>query len=223
MKTALYVLPLLVVAVVVLIAAEFSGKKRVIYVVKPLCTLLVILMALLSYRDPAHNADYSAGVLMGLVFSLGGDLALMFQERRKFFMLGLVFFLLAHIVYALVFGLLGRSSAWDIISAAALLLAGIGFYRLIRPNLGKMRVPVIVYMVVISWMVNRAISTLASPLFSRGQAWMVAIGAVLFYVSDVILAAARFWKPWRYHRLSLAFYYAGQMLFALAGSYFGAR
>ena len=60
---------------------------------------------------------------------------------------------------------------------------------------------------------------LANPAIGAGQAVLVLIGAVLFYVSDVILAAARFWKPWRYHRISLAFYYSGQLLIALAASY----
>jgi len=91
---------------------------------------------------------------------------------------------------------------------------------LIRPKLGKMRVPVIAYIVVISAMVSRAASTLNSPVFKKSQALMIVAGAVLFYISDVILAANRFWKPWKYDRISLAFYYSGQLFIALAGSYF---
>jgi len=83
-----------------------------------------------------------------------------------------------------------------------------------------MKVPVIVYIVVISVMVNQAFSTFSGSAFTRGQAWMIAIGAILFYISDVILAANRFWKSFQYHRISLAFYYAGQFLIALAASYF---
>jgi len=60
----------------------------------------------------------------------------------------------------------------------------------------------------------------ASPAFSLGQGLMISIGAVLFYLSDVVVAANRFWKPMRYHRLSLALYYGGQFLIALAASYF---
>jgi hypothetical protein len=70
-------------------------------------------------------------------------------------------------------------------------------------------------------MVSRAVSTLASPLFSGTQAALIILGAVLFYVSDLILAAARFWRPWKYNRISLVFYYGGQTLIALAASYFG--
>ena len=49
---------------------------------------------------------------------------------------------------------------------------------------------------------------------------MILAGALLFYLSDALLAANRFWKPWRYRRIGLAPYYAGQFLIALAASYF---
>lgn len=221
MKPAVFLAFPLAVTVILVIWAEFANRRGLVYVFKPLSTILVIAAGALAFLEPAQNATYTVGVLIGLILSLGGDVALMFHESRRAFVVGLGLFLLAHVAYTAVFASLGRSSGWDVLSAAVLLAAGVGFYALIRPNLGTMRVPVIAYMVVISVMVNRAVSTLASPLFGAGQAAMVAAGAVLFYVSDVILAAARFWRPWRYHRISLAFYYAGQFLIALAASYFG--
>jgi uncharacterized membrane protein YhhN len=160
-------------------------------------------------------------VLIGLLFSFGGDIALMFQDNRKAFTLGLGLFLLAHIAYTVVFIMLGRFTSWDLLSGVILLAAALSFYRLLAPNLGSMKVPVIAYIVIISLMVSRALSTFASPAFSITQAWMIAGGAILFYISDVILAANRFWKPWKYQRISLAFYYAGQFLIALAASFFG--
>jgi uncharacterized membrane protein YhhN len=220
MKPVLYPIPLLVVTVTLLIRAEFLEKRRQVYVFKPLSTLLVIATALLSFLEPTPNLTYTVGIVIGLLFSLGGDVALMFKESRKAFALGLVLFLLAHVAYTVVFILLGRFSAWDLLSAGLLLAAGAGFYTLLRPNLGSMRGPVIAYMVVISLMVNRAASTLVSPAFTPGQAAMILSGAVLFYISDVMLAANRFWRPWRYHRVSLAFYYSGQLLLALAAGYF---
>lgn len=221
MKPAVLLAPVLAVTVPILIWAEFANRRHLAYVFKPLSTLLVIASAALAFLDPAHNPTYTIGALVGLGLSLGGDVALMFHESRKAFVVGLVLFLLAHVAYTVVFTTLGQSSGWDVLSAGILLAAGAGFYALIRPGLGGMRAPVILYMIAISAMVNRAVSTLASPVFTTAQAAMVAIGAALFYVSDVILAAARFWRPWRYHRISLAFYYAGQFLIALAASYFG--
>jgi uncharacterized membrane protein YhhN len=207
-------------AVAFLIRAEFAGKRRQIYVIKPLCTVLVIAVATVSLLEPVLNLTYTVGVLVGLLFSLGGDIALMIPKNKKAFTIGLGSFLVAHIAYTVVFSLLGQSSVWDIFSAGILLLAGIRFYRLIMPNLGSMKAPVIAYMIIISAMVNRAVSVVPSPVFNSDQARMIVMGTLLFYASDMILAATRFWKPWRYGRISLAFYYSGQLLMALAASYF---
>jgi len=220
MKPALLLIPLLIGTVLFLIRAGFLKNQRQIYIFKPVSTLLVIAVALLPLLEPEQNLTYTLGVMIGLFLSFGGDLALMFQENRKAFMLGLIFFLLANLVYCGIFALLGRFTTWDFLPMALLTAAGIGFYVLIRPKLGKMRVPVIAYIVLISAMVSRAASTLNSPVFKKSQALMIVAGAVLFYISDVILAANRFWKPWKYNRISLAFYYSGQLLIALAGSYF---
>ncbi len=221
MKTALYVLPVLAVTVFFLIRAEFRKAQRQIYVIKPVATLLVIAVALLSFREVRVNLTYTVGALVGLTLSFGGDIALMFQTNRKAFMIGLALFLLAHVVYAVTFTLLlGSMGAIVWLAALVLVALGVGIYLVFRSGLGTMKVPVIVYITVISVMVNQAVATFNSSAFSAGQAWMIAIGAVLFYISDVILAANRFWKPFQYNRISLAFYYAGQFLIALAASYF---
>jgi len=220
MKPALYPVPILAAAVFLLIRAEILGKRRQVFIFKPAATLLVIAAALLSLLEPNRNLTYTGGVFVGLLFSLGGDVALMFDEDRRAFAIGLGLFLVAHIAYTVVFTLLGRFSPWDALSFSLLLAAEVGFYTLIRANLGALRLPVIAYMVVISLMVSRAASTLVSPVFRPGQAVMVTAGAVLFYISDAMLAANRFWKPLEYDRISLAFYYGGQFLIALAASYF---
>lgn len=216
MDIVLYPILALVVIVFFLVRAEIRGLRHQIYILKPIATLLVICIALLSFTRPIPNPAYLTGILIGLLFSLGGDLALMFPQNRKAFMIGLALFLLAHVAYTVVFVLVGSLSAWDLLSAVVLLAVGAAFCRLIQPNLGAMRMPVLVYMVIISLMVNRAVSTLASPQVGLSQALLIVFGAILFYISDLILAAGRFWKPWKYHRISLAFYYSGQLLIALS-------
>jgi len=218
--TLLYLFFALAISVFFLIRAEFMKRRWQFYILKPISTMLVISAALMSLQQPSWNRTYTLGVLLGLIFSFAGDIALMFQEKRKAFLAGLVFFLAAHIVYAAVFLTLGRFTLWDLVSALILMAAGAGFYMLIRPNLGSMKGPVIGYIVVISFTVNRAFSAWASPEFNPAQAWMIASGVLLFYFSDVILAATKFWKTWRYNRISLVFYYIGQFLIALAASYF---
>lgn len=212
-----FAIPILAVVVIVLIRAEILHLRNQIYVLKPLATLLVIAIAGLSLLRPSIQMVYCLLILAGLCFSLGGDLALMFQENRRAFTIGLTLFLTAHLMYVIAFCSVGSVSWLDAASFVVLAALGFGFYQMVKPNLGTMRLPVIIYIGVISVMVNRAVATLASAEFSVTQALLVIVGAVLFYISDLILAAARFWRPWRYNRISLAFYYTGQLLIALSG------
>jgi len=220
MKPAWWTAPLLAVTVPLLVRAVILEEWRRVYVLKPLCTLIVIAAASLSFLQPERSATYAIGILVGLTFSLAGDLALMFEQRRSALLAGLASFLLAHVAYAVTFGVLGRPSWWDVLSIAILAAVAVAVYRLLKPNLGTMQWPVLAYIVTISVMVSRAVSTQSAPAFGAGQAAMVASGAVLFYVSDAILALCRFWKPWRYRRISLVFYYTGQLFIALAASLF---
>jgi uncharacterized membrane protein YhhN len=206
--------------VILLIRAEILKIKRQSYIFKPLATPLVIAICLLSLSTPNYNPIYTWGVLIGLVFSLGGDVALLFQEQRKPFMIGLALFLIAHIVYIVIFSRFGQIRLFGWLVAGLLAVAAIGFYRLISPNLGSMKIPVIFYITIISIMALTAFNTFAGVGLSTAQAWMIFLGAFFFYISDIILAATRFWRPWKYGRISLGFYFGGQLLIALAASYF---
>jgi uncharacterized membrane protein YhhN len=220
MIPVLYLIPIVAVSVLILIVAEFRHNHKLVYIVKPLSTLLVITMAMLSFWQPTHNWTFSVWIVIGLLFCLGGDVALMFQVNIKAFRIGLVLFLLGHVAYSTVFTLFGIFSIWDIAVVGVLLILGLGFFRLLSPNLGSMKIPVILYMVIISIMLNRAFAAFMNPSLAKTQGTLIVLGALLFYISDIILAANRFWKPWRYHRISLAFYYAGQLLLALSAHYF---
>lgn len=216
--------PLCVLAgtVYLLIRAEFADDRRRIYLWKPLSTGLVVLVALLSLRgDGPWSPVYTWGVLAGLGLCMAGDLFLMFPKNRQAFLAGLVFFLLGHVAYAVTFALLSGFHPADWVSGAILLAAGAGFFLYLRPHLGSMQGPVIAYILVISFMVNRGAAAFWSDAFTPAQAWMIFLGAVLFYVSDVILAVARYVRPFRTNRISLAFYYGGQALIALAASWRG--
>lgn len=219
MITAIYLIPVLFVLVIMLIKVELANKRRQIYLLKPISTLLVINIGLFAFLQPIYNTGFLQLVLLGLLFSLGGDLALMFPQNRKAFTIGLGLFLMAHIIYTFAFTLLGSLSIWVLLPLFLLLILGGGFYMLIHAKLGSMKGPVIAYILIISVMVGSATTVIGSPDSNPVQWIMILIGAVLFYISDLILAANRFWKPWKYNRISLAFYYSGQLLIALSASY----
>ena len=218
--THLVPIPFVAVTVFSLIRAEFRSDKRRIYFLKPLSTLLVILVAALSFSTPGVKVGYTTGVLVGLILSLGGDVALMFPSGRAF-LAGLVLFLLAHVAYAVTFTLFNGFYPGDLASGGVLLALAVVVYRYLEPSLEKMKGPVIVYIAIMCLMVNRAISAFFSTTLTRTQAWLMSAGAFLFWISDLMLAVNRFRRPFKYHRLSLAFYYGGQLLIALSPAFFG--
>lgn len=215
----LALIPVIAVTVTLLVRAELRHDRRQSYLWKPLSTVLVIAVALLSLAQPNACLSFTLWVLAGLVLSLGGDVALMFPSNRAF-LLGLVLFLLAHIVYAIGFTLWNGFHPQDLISGAVLLILALAIYLYLRPGLDGMQGPVIFYILVICFMVNRAISTFFGETFTPAQAWLLSIGATLFWLSDLVLAINRFRHPFRANRLGLYLYYGGQLLIALSPSYF---
>ena len=213
-------IPFLIVTVPLLVRAELKGRQGQIYLLKPLSTLLVIAVSLLSLLRPTAQPAFTWSITLGLVLSLGGDVALMFESKRAF-LIGLVLFLLTHIVYSIAFTVPNGFHAADIIAGAVLLGIGAAIFFYLRPGLGSLRVPVLLYILITCVMVNRAISAFFGDAFTTTQAWLTSLGAILFMLSDIVLAVNRFHHPVAAHRLSLLAYYLGQLLIALGPSYFG--
>jgi uncharacterized membrane protein YhhN len=155
---------------------------------------------------------------LGILLSLVGDVLLMISLDR-FFLFGLVAFLFAHIFYVIGFNdPLPAVSAWSVILA---ILIGWGGARVIRRILvsvaekrqNRMRMPIIVYGVVISIMLLSAMVKLNDLTWDASAALLVSIGAFLFYISDVILAWNKFVSPIPKGRIyNIAAYHLGQIL-----------
>ena len=203
-------------------------NARWVLVWKPLSTLLVILVALLSFTQPGrHDTGYSLLVLLGLLLSLAGDVLLIFPQPRAF-LAGLIAFLSAHLAYIAAFVhiqtsyQLGGHPLLELVAAATLALIGIAIYLALRPTLGKLRVPVILYMLVISVMLHRALTVAFVWPAETAAPLLMAAGALLFYLSDAILAFDRFKLAGSMphgHLWNLSAYYAGQLLIALSASW----
>ncbi len=207
---------ILVVTVTWLIRAELHNFRRLVYIFKPISTLLVIGVVLPELFQTLPVSMYTKLIFFGLLFSLGGDLALMFPENRKAFPLGLALFLIAHLFYISAFLVLGELVTTDIFWLFLMAIPGLLLYRLMQANLGALKAPVIAYIMIISIMVASALTFSGSEFVGSRRIFLIISGAGLFYISDLILALNRFWKPWKYSRISLAFYYAGQLFIALS-------
>jgi uncharacterized membrane protein YhhN len=212
-------IPFLFLSVGLLIQAELTHNKQRVYLFKPLSTLLVMAVALLAFIRPAADPGYVLLILLGLFFSLGGDVALMFPSEQAF-LLGVASFLLAQLVYGSTFAWNGALQGQLLWPGIIIGLVAVAFYLYLYPHLNRMKVPVGGYALVISLMLWLSQGLLTSPTFDDHAAWLVGAGAILFYISDVILAVDRFVRPFRLARLfNLSTYYAGQLLIALSTSY----
>ena len=56
--------------------------------------------------------------------------------------------------------------------------------------------------------------------FTTTQAWLMSLGAILFWLSDLLLAINRFRLPVKAEPLGLFLYYGGQLLIAASPSFF---
>jgi uncharacterized membrane protein YhhN len=194
-------------------AAEHFGVQEAIYITKPLTTILIIAIAS-SYTS--ENNRYKKMILAGLTFSLAGDVLLLFPE--KLFLQGLVAFLCAHLCYITAFTLGREIFKFSLYSVFILAYAAITVPQL-WGFLGKMQIPVAIYMGVILIMLWQAIERwrdlLRASVLMSSSGTIAAIGAIFFITSDTALAFAKFRGAYFGSRiLIMATYYIAQWCIA---------
>jgi uncharacterized membrane protein YhhN len=191
------------------------GARRAVYLFNPQTIVLIIQVAA-GAKNPVSDF-YRYAIIAGLVFSLAGDIFLMLPGDR--FVQGLVSFLLAHLCYIAAFtfeaGAASVTAERRLLYAVPFLLYGGLMLRVLLPGTGRMLWPVIVYMVVIIWMAWQALNRWAGTgQEGSGHAFS---GALLFVVSDSILALNRFRRPFpSAQTYVMSTYFMAQWLIALS-------
>lgn len=192
------------------ITANYTNRRQWYYVLKPLTTVLILLLVLLN-QSPV-TPTYRFLILSGLVFSLAGDIFLMLPSDR--FISGLISFLIAHILYILAFapGIVLPLQWWP---GFFVLVFIIIILRLILPGTDNLKVPVVIYTVIIGsmlWIATERMLNLGTI-----SALQAAVGAALFVASDSALAVRRFLRDFPAAQgVILTTYYAAQLLIALS-------
>jgi uncharacterized membrane protein YhhN len=192
------------------ILAAYYGPQRIHYLFKPLTVIFIILIALQSKFSTSSFYKYT--IIAGLLFSLAGDIFLMLPRDR--FIPGLVSFLIAHLFYIAAFTFESRRalSVWAVIPF--LIYGGLMLSVLWR-DLGKMRLPVMIYMLVILMMGWAAASRLM--MTGERESTLAFMGAILFIASDSMLAVDRFKGRFKgAQAYILTTYFVAQWLIALS-------
>jgi uncharacterized membrane protein YhhN len=173
----------------------------------------ILLIAVLTGKPEASL--YKVAIIAGLVCSLAGDVFLMLPSDR--FVAGLVSFLIAHLFYITAFTA-GTGFGLSLWSLAPCAIYGLFIFSILSPHLGKMKLPVLVYMVVILVMAWQAWERWRQT--GQSGALLAFLGAVLFVVSDSALAVNRFRGPYKSAQaLTLSTYFAAQWLIARSVGY----
>jgi len=174
-------------------------------------TLSIGILAVLAY-----HLGGPITLILALGFSAVGDAFLSYQSDKNF-LGGLASFLIAHVFYVILF--INQPAQTLIFEPLrlAVIITMLGFFGFmlakLLPNIGSLKIPVLIYMLVITIMGVSAMG-LDKPL--------AIVGAVLFIASDAILATEKFlMAPDNPKRMTSSIaiwslYYVGQLLIALA-------
>lgn len=168
----------------------------------------------IALRSGAWRSRYGKFVLAGLALSWCGDMSLVGASRQAF-LAGLSAFLLAHVAYLLAFAAHGFHRNWVVIAALPVTAIAAAVFAWLGPHTpAALVVPVRAYIVVISLMVIFAFGTRG-----RGGSALIPLGATLFFLSDLSVAALRIVQTdVATYVIGLPFYYAGQLCLALSVS-----
>jgi len=173
---------------------SITGNETLTWYLKPL--LLPFLFYAVVKSETFATKKW---LLFALLFSWIGDCILLFADRGElYFISGLVSFLIAHILFVLLF--LRQKSGnkhfkkplfW--IGFIAIIFYLVSMLTFLLPTLGDLKMPVAIYAITISVMLF--ISLQGTFNWENKAKYWVLIGALFFVISDSILAFNKFNAP----------------------------
>lgn len=137
--------------------------------------------------------------LLALLGCWVGDVLLLFAGTHElFFILGLSSFLVAQVLFIRTYPKFcwpgeGLNGPQKIRAAFPVLLAATGLVTVLYPSLGDLKIPVMGYALVLAWMVVQSFFRYGRT--SSASFWSISFGALLFLISDSLLALNKFHQP----------------------------
>ena len=200
-------------AVAALLIAERAESRVGVWIAKPLAStgFVAAAVALGGFERATTGDGYALGLVAGLVLCWWGDVLLVPRDRPAVFRAGVLAFLLGHVAFAAAFVSRGVDALAVVAAALALITPVIAVLRWLAPSVpADLRVAVRAYVLVIAAMLVAATGTAVEA----GGA-TIAIGALMFCVSDLSVARDRFVAPgFANAAWGLPLYYAAQLVLA---------
>ena len=190
----------LIIVYFLLAIAEIIGTHfdylPLIFATKPLLMVTLFVWFYIQTKESANN-KFRNYLLLSIVFAFGGDTFLMFLPFNEiFFLLGLGSFLIGQLFYVFAFSnsIITAKKPFNKPLGIALLIIFLGYYGILMfslfPYLEDFLIPVLVYGIAVcamgvsaGWRLNKV---------SRQSFTLVFVGAMLFVLSDTIIAVNQF-------------------------------
>jgi uncharacterized membrane protein YhhN len=158
--------------------------------------LLMPLLFIWVHTSKCKNYVLSAGtsrlyalLLGGIILGWIGDVTLMVDHPMAFPM-GILAFLVNHVFYITIFYRLAGKLKLNATIGLLIAVYVAVFCTILWPSLGYLKIPVLVYSMVIGFMFWFALGI--PPLTNHHGKYFIAAGAALFVLSDSVLAFNRF-------------------------------
>jgi uncharacterized membrane protein YhhN len=179
------------------LAAHLFDWPTVRHFSKP---LLLVSLAIYYYVSVGRG-ELSKLIMLALIFSWGGDVLLMYQPKHElYFIFGLASFLVAHLFYIFTYKQFRSEDTSNALMGVQrfrysfpVILAGTGLITILYNHLGDLKIPVVIYALVLVLMVLNALFRFGRTGLSSFS--MVFFGATLFMISDSLIAINKFLMP----------------------------
>lgn len=184
----------IIICFLIVLAFNVVGHQRDNRLMRGITKPLLVPILIILYTTKVPQVE--AFAVIALVAGLIGDLFLMITGKELYFVLGAASFLVGHIFYILAFCsrvdmfINGAYWLWGLIPVY--LVAGILFKKLLADHTGKLTFHVAIYTFVIFTM--SFVGIVAGSLWNTKTLIFIALGSILFIVSDTILGLNKFRK-----------------------------
>ncbi|QEC70026.1 lysoplasmalogenase [Panacibacter ginsenosidivorans] len=188
-------------------------------------TLLVPILLIGIYTTSQETKHRKSKVITTLAFFFCflGDFFLLSDDDKSYFILGLSSFLLAHLFFIVFFLRLKKiSNKYRLflsgISALVFSYVGVLLFLIWKDvTLQNLQIPVVVYAFILGLMLIAAVHTINNKSIQKLSRYFFIPGAVLFILSDSLLALYKFAITFRYGNILVMVTYAGALFLLYLG------
>ena len=171
-----------------LIAVFDKDLANWIIILKTAASLCFVLTGICGYLQKKSNGQFSKTMLTAFFCSMAGDILLALDQNQGiFFILGVVSFAFAHILFSFAFCRLSPITKKDYAVTAVVFVCLLLLLFLGNFNFQGLLPVLIGYAAIISFMMVKSLSLFNCKKIKNSAAVLILSGGVLFLLSDIVL------------------------------------